>query len=707
MHALSLAVLLLLQLALVEAADGNTALGCNAGNPGPRGLFFVDLVKTSLFGQPTIPGSQNTSTDPLGWPTQDFSLLFYNEPGGFFYPAADLSGTYTITALGCATVSIPPGFSGLTLANQSCPSGNLLAYLDISSNGDAVSGHGALVFASTTRGPGLGAGLTNVSLLLPGWPAGTDPDTLNPAALANLAGRCSITRFLGWAFYGHTQWDGITPPTPCDWSIRPRLGAPTYVLGGWGIFGLGVPYEIIARIVNAINSDVWLNVPSTSNMSALQEYTTGIVTLFDAMLPQGRMIYLEYANECMFGNNQCYQDNTALANASVFEQGDPYRLNYGLPTPPNASNLISHFNPRMHAYICRLFATLAAGVVGAGRVGRADQPGIRVVPLLSANGGYATDGILKLEWLSAAWGPPATTVGLATMNIGAYYGASRNVTQDPSATADEAIASLLANVAAASPASPTAFTTTLASYTTAAAYHGVALHAYEGGPDTSGAKNLMAFAQACVHPHMEDAVKGIVGAWQAWTGGTFNYFTLGAQPLEQPWGSYANLYDLRVKDTPKSRGLDYLVSNPPAPLTAGWPAPLLNHSASFFVGYYTPSGLPPTNPVVTWLPLNATMRYLVRFPHPCATGTAVTVYVASPTKAGGEPLEVSLGAFLPPVLLSTPPTNGSRTDFEPIVATFPPLPPAALKNGLVAVQLRVPVEGVKYSLRALDVQCTP
>ena len=127
--------------------------------------------------------------DGRGWPTQDFSLLFYNEPGGFYFPAASYGGIYTITALGCANVSVPVGFAGLSVVNQSCPGGNLLAYLNITSDGDTLAGHAALAFTQTTL-----PGLKNLSLLMPGWPAGTDPDTLNPDFLNNMRGRCSVTR---------------------------------------------------------------------------------------------------------------------------------------------------------------------------------------------------------------------------------------------------------------------------------------------------------------------------------------------------------------------------------------------------------------------------------------------------------------------------------------------------------------------------------
>jgi len=465
------------------ASAGNTALGCNAQAPGGRNLVFADYVKTSTFGQPNITGSQNVTVDARGWPTQDFSLLFLDEE--YIFPAADLSGVYTITALGCASVSVPLGFGGLSIVNQSCPSGNLLAFLEISSNGTLVNGKGALAFTGTSRGAGLGAGLRNVSLLLPGYPAGTDPDTLHEPFLANMRGRCAVTRFLGWAMYGHTNYSSHdTPPTPADWSIRPRLGDATYFLGGWGTRGLGVPFEMIARIANAIGSDVWLNVPSSKNETARDEYVVNLLVLFDGLLPAGRRIYLEYANECFFGNNECYPDDVAIATDTIMNAGDPYKLNLGLPSPPNASNA-EVWGYRMYAYTCLHFAALARSVVGAARVGRADTPGVRVVPLIGALQSYATDGDNKLAWLVAAWGPP-TAAGLATMNIGSYYGAAENVTKNPNVSVDEVMTSMLASVAASDPAALTAYSgrTAISGFAAVSAYYGLALHAYEGGPST-------------------------------------------------------------------------------------------------------------------------------------------------------------------------------------------------------------------------------
>ena len=101
---------------------------------------------------------------------------------------------------------------------------------------------------------------------------------------------------------------------------------------------------------------------------------------------------------------------------------------------------------------------------------------------------------------------------------------------------------------------------------------------------------------------------------------------------------------MKVPDTPKSRGIDRIVSTPPAPLAAGWPAPLVNHSAAFYVGYYTKDTLPPPYAPVTWLPLNLTMSYLVRFAAPCTGGINVTVTMTGMAKSeGGDPLQVRRG----------------------------------------------------------------
>jgi len=207
------------------------------------------------------------------------------------------------------------------------------------------------------------------------------------------------------------------------------------------------------------------------------------------------------------------------------------------------------------------------------------------------------------------------------------------------------------------------------------------------------------------------------------------------------WCPDVNTRDITNQDTPKNAGINKIVSSAPAKLAAGWPAPMINHSAAFKIGYYTKDGLPP-DAIVSWLPENSTSDYLVRFDAPCKAGikvtlceccNAVSVQIVTNKVAirfrnssvwyllwskvllwllldmthrskspGGDPVEVSIGAFLPPVTILSQPANGSRHDWTGVTATFPNPPAgAALANGLITVRLRVPKAGVTCELLAL------
>lgn len=291
--------------ALRVSGAANTRLGCNAEGFGMgRNFFSADLVKQSTFGSIYSPTTQNVSVDQVGWPTEDFAALLYSEPGGYIYPGADISGVYTVTAAGCASVA--SAYPGAVLLNSTCPPGGpLLAYVQVSDNATLVNGRFGLLFTQTVRAGG-GSGLTNVSVLQPGFPVGTDPETFTPATI-NQFRRCSLIRFLGMTLVGHTEWDDHTPPSSADWSQRPRVGAPSYFLGGWGINGGGAPWETAAALSNAVGADMWVNVPSSSNETMRDDYLVQLVTLLDKVLAPGQRIFIEWGNECFFGNNQCYQ----------------------------------------------------------------------------------------------------------------------------------------------------------------------------------------------------------------------------------------------------------------------------------------------------------------------------------------------------------------------------------------------------------------
>jgi hypothetical protein len=180
--------------------------------------------------------------------------------------------------------------------NATCPGGSLLAFVEVSDDGALVAGRIALLFTNTSRTDGRG-GLVNVSMLQPGFPAGTDPETFTPGAIEQFR-RCSLIRFLGWTLVGHTQWDDQTPPTTANWTQRAVVGQPSYTIGGWGILGNGAPWETAAALCNAVGADMWVNIPSSSDEAMRDDYITRLVKLLDGLLGPGQRLFIEYGNEC-------------------------------------------------------------------------------------------------------------------------------------------------------------------------------------------------------------------------------------------------------------------------------------------------------------------------------------------------------------------------------------------------------------------------
>ena len=206
---------------------------------------------------------------------------------------------------------------------------------------------------------------------------------------------------------------------------------------------------------------------------------------------------------------------------------------------------------------------------------------------------------------------------------------------------------------------------------------------------------------------MTSIVVANVQRWQSWGGQSFNWFTAGASSLRAPWGSYTLLYDMRVPSTPKTVGVRQLLETSPALVTAGMRLPLRNHSAAEYVGYYTPTGALPSKPVVTWLPKDRALQYLVRREPPDRPCTlTVTVWMTNRNRTSAGTLEVSVGSFLPARTIVAPDTGGNTSAFVPVSTTFPDLPAAASPTGLVTVQLRVPIDHAAYYLKRIDVVCT-
>ena len=93
---------------------------------------------------------------------------------------------------------------------------------------------------------------------------------------------------------------------------------------------------------------------------------------------------------------------------------------------------------RYVAWMAKHMGDSAASVVGAARVGRADLPGVRVVPILGAQGGYPQSAVDQIQYLIDVWGMLAAEAVLLGAGLAA-------------ALAMEALAVLLRRRAVAAP----------------------------------------------------------------------------------------------------------------------------------------------------------------------------------------------------------------------------------------------------------------
>lgn len=131
--------------------------------------------------------------------------------------------------------------------------------------------------------------------------ANLDEDPFYPGFLDKIAPFKTL-RFMDW---GHTNGNPAQ-----QWSDRSSLSYYTYAVPQ------GVPYEMMIKLANQLQKDVWLCVPHAAD----SQYVARMAALFRDQLDPNLTIYLEYSNEVW---------NWIFAQAHYNVQNAPSNLNYG------------------------------------------------------------------------------------------------------------------------------------------------------------------------------------------------------------------------------------------------------------------------------------------------------------------------------------------------------------------------------------------
>ncbi|CAF4717727.1 unnamed protein product, partial [Rotaria sp. Silwood2] len=454
-------------------ADVAIGAGLDGLRDWSRSLPYVNLIRQSrIWGSPSRPWDGNATFDPItGWPTSDFGTVLSTN-------AVDMGGTYLLNAQGNAQVIVAGGSSAGRIANKTYNSStNTLSALVIIPQGASQ----IMLSFTNTSGPGL----QNISVLQPGYDLASKSNITN-LMLAHLS-RFSIIRFMDWTSTNNNPDVNWNDTTSVYW---PQYTTPKHN-----------PWETIPLIVNQLNSnvDIWINIP----WGASDDYVLNVAQLMLNQLNPTINIYVEYSNEVWNYIFTQAKANLQAANNSVLNQGDPLKLAYD-----NSTNS-GYWAFRRTASQIKRISDLFKTVFGQENVG----PWKRIRPILagqSVNPIVITQG---LDYLNKVYGAPSTFLhGIA---IAPYFDLAQYKTWSNLST-DQVIDGLNSSIQTYLPELGWSQQAPIGVHAVYAAWYGLAVHGYEGGPDTAsgcGSCSLAAKTNATCDNRMTDLCVSFLNGW--------------------------------------------------------------------------------------------------------------------------------------------------------------------------------------------------
>jgi len=538
-----------------------------------QGRLFIDASGNSLASDANgNPLSDGIAVIFDGRPTPEW--LGYADDPAVYQP--DVSGTYTISFTGQATLANVSGAPVLTFANQVYNAVTNTTTVSVTLPGGATFADGAALMEISFTNTKLAAtsatntGIANLQVIRPGFTLAQAADpaqTFDPAFVTAFA-PFGYMRFMGWLgtntnpFVANScasaapacstvntptiGWSERSLPTDFFQGVGPNSSTNSNIKrGAWGI-----SWEYVILLANATNKDIWINVPINATGSPdpydpsyvaspdTSSYIYNLATLLkngDAAtgnvgLKAGLHIYIENSNEVWNWSFMQSAWNESAAQAEVA----------AAPSQVSVLNNDGNTSTQTWAYrrhIKRVYeiGQIFQSVFGSGSLNTTIRPVYAWWNLDEGAGSNAADA---LAWFKTNYGAPANSIyGMAQ---GDYF-------DDPNYATDATIPEVISSMAASS--------TSVAQYVKAgvatAAQYGLPLFAYEGGPasDNTGTQNTTNVGVQILanrDPGMGTLVQDHIRTnWFGNGGGLFGYFGLsGAYSRYGDWGAtddYRNL----------------------------------------------------------------------------------------------------------------------------------------------------------------------
>ncbi|MGD0731538.1 MAG: hypothetical protein ABR956_09745, partial [Terracidiphilus sp.] len=557
-------------------------IGVEAGPDRPTG--FIDAFKDQGRFFVNASTGDLAPTDGSGNPTTDaMVVVFDNRPFSAWNPPIDdpaedqpnPSGTYTISFTGYAqvgnAVGTPP-YPTLTFStpvyNSTTNTTTLTAYMP---GGATYSAGQALMVINFTNtqlsGPSgpTNTGIANLQVIRPGFTLAQAQTQIFDPAFLNALAPFNYLRFMGWLgtntcpYYesGNTPvitWSQRTLPTDAFQGMAGyAMGAPCYGTAGiptdrYGAWGISWEYVIL--LANAVNKDIWVNIPISATGSPDSEdptydpSTSSYVYQLATLLKNGNAftgnkglnsnlhIYIEHSNEVWNSGFRQYPWNQSAASAEVALGGSV--LNNDGDT--NSSDWANRRHIKRLYEIAQIFQS----VFGAGSLNTTIRPVYAWFQYDEASGSGAANA---LAWFKNTYGPPSNY----------FYGMAQGDYFSASSDTDPSVDAVLDDMQSSSNADISYVQQNLAT----AQQYGLPLFAYEGGPGdtdpnfpdsylqyqieanrTYAAQNGGLGIDTMVETHLRDN-------WFPYGGTNFGYFMLSsAYSRYGSWGATDDICNL-------------------------------------------------------------------------------------------------------------------------------------------------------------------
>lgn len=457
------------------ASPDGTTPASDAGRPGdgaPAGDAAADSDADGGPVTPTVSSWVGTNVNAdLPFADITYQMAGFNTAAAQLdangYPVAGASGTsstnlgfqlptgvYDISYVGTGTVAVS-GIGSLVSSWQTV-SGEQRAQVKIT--GTPGNFGNFLTLTVTNTGSQT---VTGIHIYLPG--IGYDPTSpFNPALIASLAPFRAL-RFM--------EWEAINGSTLASWSNRPAASH-------FGTSSYGVPYELIADLVNETGKDAWINVPELADQSFMTSFATFMAQNLDftkidaarhaAGFTTPFQLIVENSNENWNTGFTAYNTFLATANANPTRYPGTYTGTYGPSWMSSDTNLmkVGQVEADRLVMIGQAFDTAfqAAGHAGV------------VKPVLSGwalGAVYSDDG---LSFIKTNYGTPSTYVSYVA--LAPYF-----------ATADDTTTGSLTTIFPAMVDNIMSMGSALSGFAMLGTQYGVSIAAYEGGQSLTGTTN--------------------------------------------------------------------------------------------------------------------------------------------------------------------------------------------------------------------------